>query len=405
MNQCRNCKNKIEPFMNFGKMPIANGFLSKEQFSDEYYFDLLPAFCESCCLFQIINQPDPEKMFHHHYAFFSRSSKKMIEHFQKYSEWILNNYIDNSDPFVIELGSNDGIMLENFSIKSINHLGIEPSANVANVAREHGVNTLTEFFDKSILDNILNEYGYADVITAANVMCHIPDLNSVAENINKILKPDGVLIFEDPYLGSMIEKTSFDQIYDEHVYIFSAISVENIFSPHGFELINIIEQNTHGGSMRYVLARKGQRKIHDVVNNQIDYEKRLGLDKPSTYNNFRLNCEKNRNDLVLLLKKIKSEGLSIAGYAATSKSTTVLNYCGIGADLIEYISDTTPIKQGKYSPGVHIPIKSHDYFLENKPDYAILFAWNHMNEIMLNEVEYTKSGGKWILFVPSVMVE
>jgi len=394
--KCRVCGNNIHTFMSFGKMPLANGFLKEEDFRKEYFFDLSPAFCEACFTFQIETQPDPKMMFHENYPFFSKTSKHMQEHFRKYAKWVENNFISKKNAFVVELGSNDGILLENFALKGIKHLGIEPSAIVADVAIKNGVNTKVNFFNQDVAQKILKTYGNSDTILAANVMCHIPDLNEINKACKILLKDDGVLIFEDPYLGEMIKKVSFDQIYDEHVYIFSALAVQNIFSKDNFELIDLIPQNTHGGSMRYVLCKKGMRKISENVKKIIETEKKQNLDKLSTYIKFKENCETSKKRLVNLLEKNKKLGKKIVGYGATSKSTTLLNYCKIGPDLIAYISDTTPIKQNKYSPGMHIPIKSYENFSRQYPDIAVLFAWNHKSEIESKEKKFLEKGGKFI---------
>lgn len=401
--KCRICSHIINPFMSFGQMPIANGFLTKNDFDNEYYFEMNTAFCEKCFTVQLENQPDPKKMFHENYAFFSRQSKKMRDHFKKYANWVFENYLSNKkDPFVVEIGSNDGILLENFSNRNIRHLGIEPSANVAAEAKKYGINTEVKFFNTNTSQYILEKFGNADVILAANVMCHIPDLKNIGEAAYKLLNEKGVLIFEDPYLGDMIEKTSYDQIYDEHVYIFSALSIKNIFGISGFELIDLIPQSTHGGSMRYILAKKNQyapnKNVHEIILN----EKKIGLNLNQTYKKFAKKCEKSKIDLVNLLIKEKKLKKRVVAYGATSKSTTILNYCKIGPDLIEYISDTTPIKQDKFSPGMHIPVRDYKNFLENPPDTTILFAWNHAEEIMEKEKNYIKNGGKWIVHVPEV---
>jgi len=377
-------------------MPIANGFLLPEQYDDEYFFELKPAFCEKCYAFQIEEQPDPEMMFHDHYAFFSRTSAFMQRHFKAYADWVYDNHLKGDDLFVVEMGSNDGIMLENFARRGVRHLGVEPSANVAEEARKHGVETLVRFFGSETAEEIVAGYGQADALLAANVMCHIPDLNGIAEGADILLKKDGVLVFEDPYLGAMIEKTSYDQIYDEHVFIFSALSVANIFGRHGFELIDLLPQETHGGSMRYVLARKGECKISSSVARIINDEKAAGLHLPETYEQFRRDCEASKERLIRLLTAEKKAGRRVVGYGATSKSTTILNYCGIGPDLIEFISDTTPIKQGKHSPGMHIPVKPYEAFIENYPDTALLFAWNHQKEIMEKEGGFAARGGQWV---------
>ena len=231
-------------------------------------------------------------------------------------------------------------------------------------------------------------------------MRHLPDLNDIAKGAYNLLNNSGVLIFEDPYLGSMLEKVSYDQIYDEHVYIFSAISVSNIFGAHGFELINLQFQETHGGSMRYVFAKKGQREIQPVVKKIIEEEYRNKFDDEVTFMKFKEDCEKSKSRLINILEDAKKSGKSVAGYGATSKSTTILNYCGIGPDLIDFISDTTPIKQNKVTPGMHIPVKSYEYFKDNVPDIIILFAWNHANEIIQKEKNIIDKDVEWITHLP-----
>jgi len=394
--KCRICCNHIEIFISFGQMPIANGFLLEKDFKNEYFFELAAAFCEKCFTVQLKNQPKPKLMFHKNYAFFSKSSKYMQSHFQKYAEWVGKNYLTGKKPFVVELGSNDGILLENFSKKKIAHLGIEPSSNVAKIARKNGVNTEVNFFDLRIAKNIVNKYGNADAILAANVICHIPNLNEISKAVQLLLKKDGVFIFEDPYIGDIIKKVSYDQFYDEHVFFFSALSVQNIFKNSDFELIDILPQETHGGSMRYVLCKKGIRKISHNVLKMIQREKKLGLNKKSTFNKFRRNCELSKKRIQIMLKDFKKKEKKVVGYGATSKSTTILNYCKIGPDLIHFISDTTPIKQNKFTPGMHIPVKPYNEFIKYNPDIAFLFAWNHKKEIENKEKLFIKKGGRFV---------
>jgi methylation protein EvaC len=403
--KCKSCHELYIPVNLFGSMPIANGFLTLNQFTNEYFFSLETAFCPSCKLFQLTNQPDPAMMFHENYSFFSSTSTKMAKHFEIMSHIYLEKFIPHpNNAFVVELGSNDGIMLKHFAQKGIKHLGIEPSSNVANVARQNGVNTISKFFGEETACQVAEEYGKADIISASNVMCHIPDLNSVGKGVNILLKEKGIFVFEDPYVGDVIQKVSYDQIYDEHVYLFSVQSVLNAFKPHGLEVFNVELQNTHGGSMRYYLCRPGTHIVRNSVNRQLQHERAIGLEKIETYRKFSQNCEKGKVELLKLLKELKSEGKRVVGYAATSKSTTVLNYCGIDSDLIEYICDTTPLKQGKYSPGMHIPIKPYEDFKKDNPDYAVLFAWNHADEIFAKEKDFIERGGKWIVFVPKVKV-
>jgi methylation protein EvaC len=391
--------------MSFGQMPLANAFLSPEQFEAEYFFELAPAFCAQCHMVQLIEQPDPRAMFHDNYAFFSGTSQKMAAHFHTMADHYVDEFLsDRPDPFVVELGSNDGIMLQHMAHKGIRHLGVEPSANVAEVARQKGVQTLVSFFNEQTAQEIRASHGPADIISSANVMCHIPDLHAVAKGVKHLLRTDGVFVFEDPYLGDVIQKTSYDQLYDEHVYLFSAQSVMNAFGPHGLSLFHVAPQITHGGSMRYYFCHDGAHPLRPSVTAQLALENNLGLDHPETYQRFKSACEQSKADFVTLLQKLKADGKRVVGYAATSKSTTVLNYCGVGPELIEFISDTTPLKQGKYTPGTHIPVKPYAAFGEDFPDYAILFAWNHAQEIFHKEKEFQAHGGQWILFVPEVGV-
>src|ERR1700733_1492951 len=404
--QCRVCGGPIQAFMTFGRMPIANGFLKQSEVASEYFFELAPAFCDTCKMFQIVEQPDPDKMFHEHYAFYSSTSRYMQAHFERYANFVIGEALNGCpDPFVVELGSNDGIMLRHFKDRGLRHLGIEPSSNVADVARERGVQTISKFFNPALADEIVVKHGHADAILAANVMCHIPDINGVGAGVQRLLKPGGVFIFEDPYLGDMIAKTSYDQIYDEHVFIFSAMSVQRAFAPHGLDLVDVMSQVTHGGSMRYMFASKGSRPVAPRVEELLAKERAQGLDRADTYRRFKENCEKSRAGLMQALETLRREGKRVVGYGAASKSTTVTNYCGITPEHVEFISDTTPIKQGKLSPGAHIPVKPYTEFTKEYPDCALLFAWNHAAEIREKEQSFIAAGGQWLGYVPEGKIE
>lgn len=404
MCKCLVCGNKVEHVISFGDMPIANGFLPEDMFDKEKFYPLEVGFCPTCAMVQLTKLVDKEDMFNENYAYFASTSKRMVEHFKEFAYWVMKNYL-SEDPFVVEIGSNDGIMLQNYAKEDIRHLGVEPSENVAQAARDKGVNTLSCFFDKENAEKIKAQYGEADVIAGTNVMCHLPYIHSVFDGVTSLLKPQGVLIFEDPYVGDIVRRTSYDQIYDEHAFYFSVSSISYLANMHGLEVVDALPQNVHGGSMRYILARKGAREVSERVRELIAKEEAQGLKELSTYQVFAEHVAQNKEDLLALLKKLKSEGKRIVGYGATSKSTTVLNYCGIGPEFIEFISDTTPIKQGKFTPGMHIPVKPYDAFAADYPEYALLFAWNHGEEIIANEQAFKESGGKFILYVDQVRVD
>jgi SAM-dependent methyltransferase len=401
---CRILNTKLSKFLDLGQQPLGNGFLTEDDFKNEYFYNLSVGFSEESLMCQIIDQPAPEKMFNDNYAFFSHTSSFMQEHFKKLAEKIIKKYFFSKNPFIIELGSNDGILLKNFKDLNINHLGIEPSKNVYDFSLQQGINSINEFFTFELASKILDDYPKADVITASNVLCHIPNLLDVIKGFEKILHENGVIIFEDPYLGDIFKKVSYDQIYDEHVYLFSAHSVINTFKHFGYNLIDIEKIETHGGSMRYYLSKKkvsseNENKISAVLNEEI----KLGLTTHEGMANFSNKVIKSKKDLLNLLNVFYEKDIKVAGYAATSKSTTILNYCDIGPELIECIYDTTPLKIGKYSPGKHIPIVNYKDLSLNSYNTFFLFAWNHINEIMAKEKDSTNSY-KWITHIPEVRI-
>jgi methylation protein EvaC len=401
---CKFCRSSVQEINNFGMMPIANSFRPLKEF-DIYRFELRTVFCENCKLFQIVNQPEKELMFHNKYPFFTGLSKNMTNHFKNFAlNSILPHIASTKDPFVIEIGSNDGTLLQFISEKGIRHLGIDPSSNVVELAKKNGINTLNEFFSFSTAQVIKEKQGRANVIAAANVICHLPDLGDVLKGVKELLVGDGIFIFEEPYLLSMINLVSFDQIYDEHVYIFSLLSISNACEMHDLELYDAEAQTTHGGSMRYYVGHKGKQQKSKRLQKGISIEILNGLDTLDTYLQFEKNCEKKKSELIHLIESIKKQGKSISGYAATSKSTTVLNYCGINSSSIDYICDSTPEKIGMVSPGSNIPIVSIEHMHLNQPDYLILFAWNHEVEIMRNEKNKLKEAVRWIKFVPHIEI-
>ena len=390
--KCKITHKPIKPFMSFGKMPIANGFLEKQDFSKEYFYNMEVGFSEDLSLLQLNDHPKPEVMFNENYPFFTSSSKHMIEHFKSYANFV-RKYL-NTNSKLIEIGSNDGTFLKNFSNNSNNIIGFEPSKNVAELAQKNKVPTINSFFNTKSVANI-NEYlGNTDLICASNVICHIPDLNDLIKSVDMLLSLDGTFVFEEPYLGSMFDQVSYDQIYDEHIYVFSVSSVSKIFERFNLYLVDAIPQKTHGGSMRYVVKRKNDKSSQ--IKKIIEEEKIKKLDQIESCLMFKNNCEISKKRIVDKINILKNQGKSICGYAATSKSTTILNYCQIGCDQIDYICDTTSEKIGKFSPGMHIPIKDMDYFRKNQTDCIYLFAWNHKLEILNKEKNFK---GYWFSHV------
>ena len=391
--KCKITNAPLEPFMSFGKMPIANGFIDEKNFSKEFFFNMEVGFNEELSLFQLNDHPKPEEMFNKDYPFFTGSSEYMKNHFKNYANFSKKYLKTNSK--IIEIGSNDGTFLKNFLDAENKILGIEPSKSVADVAIKNNIPTLNDFFNTSNVKTLNEFVGNTDLICASNVICHVPDLNNLIESVDLLLSKEGTFIFEEPYLGSMFEKISYDQIYDEHIFMFSASSVSKIFQRYNFHLIDSIPQVTHGGSMRYVLKRKKNESGKDLKK-IFDYEKNKKLNKLDSCIDFKKNCEISKEKIVEKIKFFKENGKSICGYAATSKSTTILNYCKIGTNYIDYICDTTKEKIGKFSPGVHIPIKDMNFFHNNMRDCVYLFAWNHKDEIFNKEKSFK---GEWFSHV------
>ena len=392
-------------FLDLGKQPIANGFLYKDQIKDEYFFNLKVAFDEKTKLITQTEYVDPLLMFNDKYVYRGSMSQTMREHFGEFS------YTLNYNKKILEIGSNDGVFIKNFDPKST--IAVEPCGNFAKETQEMGYTTYPEFWTQDLANKIKNQHGKQDIIFAANCICHIPDLDQTFRAIESLLENDGMFIFEDPSLAEMINNNSYDQIYDEHPHIFSVIALDNLLRRNGLYITKVKNLSVHGGSNRIYAEKLPSKKYVDFsITNSVDpsveqnkaYERILGLDKLETFKRFAKRVKQSKEDLVRILTNCKNEGKKVIAYGATSKSTTIFNYCNIGPDLIEYITDTTPEKQGKLSPGVHIPVISPKQGFNETVDYAYLGAWNFIKEISKKESNYLGRGGKFITHVPIVKI-
>ena len=401
MSGCRVCGSHLEPFIDFGRMPLANGFLTPDQFADEYHYHLSAAYCSRCTLVQLVEQPERERMFNDRYPFFSATSARMQDHFAGLARDVMAA-LPQGDPFVVEIGSNDGTLLRHVARAAIRHLGIEPSASVATAAAAGGVTTRCSFFDTQVARRIVAEHGQAHAIVAANALSHVADLHSVVEGIRLLLAPGGSCVIEDPYWGDVVAQTAFDQIYDEHASYFTLSSLSYLFAQHGLSVLDAIPTTVHGGSMRYVIGRPGSTPSGARVSLLLEREHATRLHRPETFAAFGDRVAATGTSLMALLRRCRAAGLRVVGYGATSKSTTTINHFGITPDLIEFISDTTPAKHGTFSPGAHIPVRPHAEFAGRYPERALLFLWNHAAEVRGKETEFARAGGKWIVYVPSV---
>nr|WP_297422726.1 class I SAM-dependent methyltransferase [uncultured Actinotalea sp.] len=327
----------------------------------------------------------------------------MTEHFRAVADGLVARS-GRTDPFVVEIGCNDGTMLRRLAERGVRHLGVDPSADAVREAVGAGVQALCAFFEEDCARRIREQHGPADVLFAANTLCHIPYLDSVLRGAQALLADDGVLVFEDPSWEDIVRLGSFDQIYDEHFYLFSARSVDALATAHGFTLVDVEHVDVHGGELRYTLARAGGRSRGSAPQQAIARERALGLTDPATLSRFAERVEGKRAALLDLLGAARDGGRQVAGYAATAKSATVLNYCGIGPDLLPCVYDTTPEKQGRLTPGTHIPVRAFPEHAEALPDTYLLLAWNHTAEVMAKESAFRERGGRWIRYVPDVEV-
>lgn len=402
--KCRICESEVVEFLDLGRQPLSDAFRGRDDDSEEFFYRLAVGCCVTCSMVQLMEEVPRERMFHEAYPFHSSGSAVMREHFAATARHFLRSEATGEDPFVVEIGCNDGIMLRTIAEAGVRHVGFEPSGGVAALAAGHGVRTRTEFFEAETARAVLATDGPADVIFAANTLCHIPYMDSVLTGVEALLAPDGVFVFEDPYWGDIVAKTSFDQIYDEHFYLFTATSVAAMAGRFGLELVDVTRLTVHGGEVRYTLARAGARTPSAEVTALLGEEAAADLSGPATLRGFADAVDGIRQDLVALLEKLRAGGHRVVAYGATAKSATVTNLCGIGQDLVSAVYDNTPAKQHRLTPGAHLPVRPTDEFTAPYPDYAVLFAWNHAQEIMAKEQGFRDAGGRWVLYVPDVRV-
>ena len=371
-------------------MPIANAFLTLDKFKGEYFYDMVLGYDPKTKAIGLINKVPKEMMFHENYAFFSSTSKGMQAHFKETAKKLLP-YAGKG--IVVEVGSNDGIMLEAWKELGVRAIGVEPSKNVAETSRLKGHEVITEFMSDEVVDEVLSR-GKVSLVYGANVSCHIENFVGYLKCVAKLIGKQGVFVFEDPYFLDIVEITSYDQIYDEHVWYFTVSFINNVLEPLGLHVFDCEHIGVHGGELRMYVGDKDTHQAKPSVAVYLAEEK--DLDKKLELLDH--NIKKSKVELLNILNRLKKEGKKICGFGAASKGVIIANYCGIGPDLIPFITDNTPIKQGKYYPGVHIPIVPQEQFKD--VDYAVLFAWNHLKEIDRSFVWFRENGGRWITHVP-----
>ena len=400
---CRLCKcKKLEKKLDLGESPPANSFLKKEQLKNkEDFFPLIVNFCTNCGQLQLGHIVNPEILFRH-YVWVSSTSRVTVTHFEEYAHSVYAALKLKKGDFVVEMGSNDGVLLRQFKALGARVLGVDPARNVARRASKAGIQTLPHFFTAKIAKQIVKKYGKAKVITANNVFAHINDLDDIVMAVKELLDKEGAFIIEAPYNIDLLEKNLFDIIYHEHLSYLSIHPLDRFFKSFGMQIFDVVKTPVHGGSVRIFVKMIGaKQRINKSVQKFLALEKSKKLGEINTYREFAKNIQKNKAKLLTILRKLKGEHKRIAGYGAAAKTTTLLHYFNIGRETIDFIADDSRYKQGLFTPGTHIPVVSPDEIYKKKPNYLLLLAWNFAESIMKLHGKYQSQGGKFIIPVPT----
>ena len=405
---CRFCKNKLENvFIDLINSPASNSFLTFEQLNDpEVFYPLKVYTCNKCFLVQVDEYKKSDAIFDSNYVYFSSFSTSWLKHSKEYTDIMTERFYFDKNSLVIEIASNDGYLLQYFKEKNIPVLGIEPTSNTAKVAKEKGIDSIIDFFSANLATELLNKNIKADLLLGNNVLAHVPDIVDFVKGLKIILKENGIITMEFPHLLQLVDNNQFDTIYHEHFSYLSFFTVKQIFESEGLEMFDVEEIPTHGGSLRIFAKHKmdNTKSISKNVQSLLEKEAEKGMKTLEYYNHFQEQALKVKLDLIDFLITQKRAGKKIAAYGAAAKGNTMLNYCGIKNDLIEFVVDANPHKQNKFLPASHIPVVKEQYLKDLKPDFVIIFPWNLKNEIT-NQLAYINEwGGKFVVAVPNLQI-
>jgi SAM-dependent methyltransferase len=383
-------------------MPLAGGFLTKNQIPNEITIPLKVYFCHTCSLVQILDIVDPQLLFEN-YFYISSVIPSLTQHFNVYATFLKKTYLSKKNATLLEFGCNDGPLLQHLT--DITAIGIDPSENVSQLAREKGLKVITGYFTQQTAKEIKKTYGTMDVVTGSNVFAHIDDIHEIMNAAKIILKPNGVFIIEVHYVGDLLKDFQYDTIYHEHLSYYSVIALRHLFKHHGMNIIDVQHLAMHGGGIRVIAAfATSNHKPKDSVQKMLQQEHKQQVDTIQPFKQFSTNAQQHKKQLIKLLQKIKKEGKRIVGYGAAGRATILLNYCGIDKSLLDYIVDVSPLRAGKLMPGVHIPIYTVEKIRRDNPDYILILAWNYADSIMKQEKELQKKGTHFIIPFPTIQI-
>jgi SAM-dependent methyltransferase len=404
---CRFCGAPLSStFVDLGMSPLCESFLSANQLNGmEPFYPLHVFVCDRCFLVQLEQYVRPEDIFTE-YAYFSSYSDSWLDHCRRYTDKMATTFGLGSASSVVELASNDGYLLQYFVEKKISVLGIEPAANVAKVAIEKGVPTLVRFFGTELAQELADSNQRPDLLLGNNVLAQVPDLNDFVEGMKILLKPTGVITMEFPHLLRLMKENQFDTIYHEHFSYFSFLTTERIFAEHGLTLFDVEELPTHGGSLRIYARHVEDRSkpVAHAVTELRDRERAFGIDRLETYTAFSENVKETKRKILEFLIHARRSGKRVVGYGAPGKGNTLLNYCGIRTDFLDFTVDRNPYKHGKFLPGTHIPIFAPERIREARPDYLFILPWNLKNEIIQQNAFIREWGGKFVVPIPELRI-
>lgn len=404
MSKCLGCGGvRPDPFLDLGLMPLANSYLKPEQVAEERRYPLAVCYCPACQLVQITEPVQPEQLFTE-YAYFSSFSDTFVEHARQMAESLVGQYHLGPESRVLEIASNDGYLLRHFQREGVPVLGIEPARNIAAEATRRGVPTLSRFFGPDAIREILDKFGDADVIIGNNVLAHVPGINGFLAAVAQCLKSTGVAVFEFPYLKDLLDQCEFDTIYHEHVFYYSLSAIRELARRASLELRDVAWQSVHGGSLRVFLQHQGAAPVKPSVATMLADEDACGLTRADLYSRFGETVAALCDELRELLGRLRSEGKRVAAYGAPAKGNTLLNYCGIDTTALEFTVDRSPHKQGMLLPGSHLPILAPQELLARRPDYTVILPWNIAEEVVVQQQEYVRRGGRFILPIPRPVV-